>query len=219
MYYVNPSTWWIGGVLAATLHNIPVQCTQDETARFTPPPGQTCETYTSAYASMSPGYLLPATGDGICRWCEYSVGDDYLASLNIKASDKWRDFGIFVAFVISNWALVYFFIWTVRIKGWSFGMGYLFGGLGKLVGLITKPFKGLGKKNAKQGDAEGKAETAADESPKEEQVEESPAEEEEEEKVLEGGEKADHEPNASEAKAQKANDATGEEGAHTMGGV
>lgn len=66
-----------------------------------------------------------------------------MSTLNIKPHDKWRDFGIFLAFVISNWFLVYFFIYTVRIRGWSFGLGYVFGVLGKLADLITAPFKKL----------------------------------------------------------------------------
>lgn len=37
--------------------------------------------------------------------------------------------------------LVYFFIYTVRVRGWGFGLGYVFGGLGKLVDLIKKPFQ------------------------------------------------------------------------------
>jgi ATP-binding cassette, subfamily G (WHITE), member 2, SNQ2 len=43
--------------------------------------------------------------------------------------------------VFSNWFLVYFFIWTVRVKGWSFGFGKLFGALGKGVDAVKKPFK------------------------------------------------------------------------------
>lgn len=50
--------------------------------------------------------------------------------------------------------LVYFFIYTVRIRGWGFGMGYLFGGLGKVFGLITKPFAGLFSKKDKEGEKE-----------------------------------------------------------------
>ena len=51
------------------------------------------------------------------------------------------DFGIFLTFVITNWLLVYFFIYTVRVRGWSFGFGTLFGGLGKLVNLMKRPFQ------------------------------------------------------------------------------
>ena len=74
-----------------------------------------------------------------CMYCQYSVGNQFLSSLNINASDKWRDFGVFLVFVVTNWFLVYFFIWSVRIKGWGFGFGYIFGPLGKLVAAIKKP--------------------------------------------------------------------------------
>jgi len=140
MYYINPSTWWISGVLAATLHDIPVQCTSDEAAHFNPPPGQTCTQYAGAFAQSAGGYLLNPAATADCAYCPYSSGDQYLATLNIQAGQKWRDFGIFLIFVFSNWFLVYFFIYTVRVKGWSFGLGYVFAGLGKVVDLVKKPF-------------------------------------------------------------------------------
>lgn len=142
MYYVNPSTYWIGVVLAATLHNIPVQCTDTETARFNSPPGQTCGAYAGSFAQRAGGYLVNPTATTDCQYCPYSVGDQYLTSLNITYEQRWRDFGIFLAFCISNWALVYFFIYTVRIKGWSFGCGYVFGGVGKAIGKVRGVFKG-----------------------------------------------------------------------------
>lgn len=139
MYYVNPSTYWIGGVLAATLHNVPVRCAVSETAHFNAPPGQTCQSYAGAFAQGAGGYLLNPGASSDCQYCPYSVGDQYLSTLNISASNKWRDFGIFLIFVCSNWGLVYFFIYTVRVKGWSFGLGKLFGLLGKMVDLVRKP--------------------------------------------------------------------------------
>ncbi|TID18910.1 ABC drug exporter AtrF [Venturia nashicola] len=142
MYYVNPSTYWIGGVLGATLHNIPVRCTDKETARFNSPPAQTCEAYAGTFARSAGGYLVNPTATTDCQYCPYSVGDQYLSSLNITYEQRWRDFGIFLAFCISNWALVYFFIYTVRIRGWSFGFGFLFGGAGKVVGKVKGGFKG-----------------------------------------------------------------------------
>lgn len=145
----SPSTYWIGGVLAATLNGVPVQCTSTETAQFDAPAGQTCSSYAGDFLQQAPGYLLNPDASTGCMYCPYTTGNDYLATLNIQASQKWRDFGIFLAFCISNWALVYFFVWSVRIKGWSFGFGKLFGTLGKVVDKL----KGKGKK--KQGD--GKA--------------------------------------------------------------
>ena len=79
-------------------------------------------------------------------YCQYRIGDQYLAGLNIRPDEKWRDFGIFLAFCVSNWALVYFFIYTVRIKGWSFGFGSLFGALGKAARMVKGLFKRMGQK-------------------------------------------------------------------------
>lgn len=149
MYYVNPSTYWIGGVLAATLRGQPVQCTSSETAHFNAPAGQTCSSYAGAFARQAGGYLLNPSATADCQYCPYSTGDQYMATLNIYPSNKWRDFGIFLAFCVSNWALVYFFIYTVRIRGWSFGFGWLFGTMGKAVGAVKGMFKSKSKEEKK----------------------------------------------------------------------
>lgn len=88
------------------------------------------------------GYLLNPSATSGCGYCPYRDGAEYLRGLNVSPADKWRDLGIFAAFCLSNWALVYFFIYTVRVRGWSFGLGSVFGGLGKAVaigkGLVAK---------------------------------------------------------------------------------
>ncbi|KAK8120926.1 ATPase [Apiospora kogelbergensis] len=140
MYWVNPSTYWISGMLAATLDGSPVECAPMEAAQFDAPPGQSCGTYAGAFAESAGGRLLNPNATAGCMYCPYTSGNQYLTTLNIEAGQKWRDFGIFLAFCISNWFLVYFFIYTVRVRGWSFGLGYVFGGLGKLAGLVKKPF-------------------------------------------------------------------------------
>lgn len=141
--HISAATYWIAGILAATLTGIPVECTPSEAGHFNPPPGQTCQEYAGQFAQASPGYLLNPMARTDCQYCPYSVGDQYLSTLNIQADEKWRDFGIFLVFVCTNWMLVYFFIYSVRIRGWSFGFGYIFGVLGKGVELVKKPFKGL----------------------------------------------------------------------------
>lgn len=147
VYYLIPSTYWIGGVMAATLSSLTVTCAPGEAATFNPPPGQTCAQYASAFVqSVGRGYLTNPDAISECGYCQYRNGTEYMATLNVKPEDKWRNFGIFAAFCCSNWALVYFFVYTVRIRGWSFGFGFVFGGLGRLVDLIVRPFQGRRKR-------------------------------------------------------------------------
>lgn len=143
MYWVNPSTYWLGGVIAATLRDIPVHCGPDEAAVFDPPPGMTCGQYAQPYVdAVGSGYVTEPAATSRCGYCQYASGIEYMASLNVRPGDKWRYLPIFLAFVVSNWALVYFFVYTVRVRGFGFGFGYVFGGLGKVVGGVKA---GVGK--------------------------------------------------------------------------
>ncbi|RMZ87063.1 hypothetical protein DV736_g5713, partial [Chaetothyriales sp. CBS 134916] len=151
MYWINPSTWWIGGVLASVLGDFTVKCKEGEMTIFNPPPGQTCVGYAGDWVqSTQRGYLTNPNATSACGYCPYRNGEEYLRTINVSPGDKWRDFGVFLVFVWTNWMLVYFFIYFVRVKGWRFGMGYLFGGLSKLVDTI----KGLLKKGEKKEESE-----------------------------------------------------------------
>ncbi len=127
MYYVNPSTYWIGGILAATLPAVQVVCSASETTLFRAPPGTTCAEYAGTYISdvLRRGYLVDPAATDVCGYCAFRDGTEYLTTLNLRPDQQWRDFGIFLLFVLSNWALVYFFIYTVRVRGWSFGLGFV----------------------------------------------------------------------------------------------
>ncbi|KAJ5203939.1 ABC multidrug transporter atrF [Penicillium cinerascens] len=149
MYYVNPVTWWLRGVLSSVLPSVQIRCAAEEYTRFNPPPGKTCGEYAGNFVQnlAGVGYLNDPNATQNCEYCPYSTGSEYMANLNVHAGDKWRCFGIFLAFVIINWALVYFFIYTVRVRGWGFGLGYVFGLGGMIVDAIKKPFQ---KKAAEQ---------------------------------------------------------------------
>ncbi|KAJ5935927.1 ABC multidrug transporter atrF [Penicillium verhagenii] len=143
MYYVNPVTWWLRGVLSAILPSVTIQCAEGETTKFTPPSGMTCGEYAGDYVKniAGIGYLVDSSSTSECQYCPYSSGAEYMAELNVHADDKWRCFGIFLAFVIINWFLVYFFIYSVRVRGWSFGFGYVFGLGGMLVEGVKRVFQ------------------------------------------------------------------------------
>lgn len=72
MYWVNPSTYWIGGVLAATLNGIPADCSSSEAAHFDPPPGQTCMSYAGAFAQSATGFLKNPDATTDCQYCQVS---------------------------------------------------------------------------------------------------------------------------------------------------
>jgi ATP-binding cassette subfamily G (WHITE) protein 2 (SNQ2) len=125
IYYINPSTYWIAGVLAAVLKDTTVVCAPGEATIFNAPPGQTCGDYAGAWVRdvARQGYIIDLNATGQCWYCPYRSGEEYLATLNISVDQKWRNFGVFLAFVCTNWLLVYFFIYTVRVRRWSFGFG------------------------------------------------------------------------------------------------
>ena len=156
IYFLNPSTYWIGGVIAATLKDLPVKCAPGEAALFNPPPGQTCSQYAAAFVrEAGRGYLTNPDATAACGYCQYASGTEYMASLNVSPDKKWKYLPIFLAFCISNWALVYFFIYTVRVRGWSFGMGYVFGLPWMVVGLVKKGISKIfgGKKTDTAGES------------------------------------------------------------------
>jgi ATP-binding cassette subfamily G (WHITE) protein 2 (SNQ2) len=145
IYYLNPSTYWIAGIMAVTLKDQQVRCGDGEAAIFNPPSSQTCSEFALEYAEQLGGYLVNPNDTSECQYCPYSDGKQYLQALNLEANDAWRNFGIFLGFCFSNWMLVYFFIWSVRVKGWSFGFGTLTGlfdkAIEKISGLLTRKSK------------------------------------------------------------------------------
>ncbi|AEO64846.1 uncharacterized protein THITE_2111183 [Thermothielavioides terrestris NRRL 8126] len=104
LYYLNPSSYWISGVLAATLTGQPVRCAPSEAAYFSPPAGQTCGDFAGAFVrEAGRGYLMNPNATADCGYCPYATGDEYLATLGISPDTKWRNFGIFLVFCFTNW--------------------------------------------------------------------------------------------------------------------
>ncbi|KAE8144705.1 ABC-2 type transporter-domain-containing protein [Aspergillus avenaceus] len=113
MYYATPFTYWIGGVLSSVLHGMPVVCDESELAVFESPPNMTCQEYAGPWlAKHGVGYLSNPDGAGQCGYCKYNAGDDYLSEIGLGSSKIWPYFGIFLAFVISNYLMVYLLVYV-----------------------------------------------------------------------------------------------------------
>ncbi|KAG7293979.1 hypothetical protein NEMBOFW57_004040 [Staphylotrichum longicolle] len=114
MYYVSPFTYWIGGITSTMLHGRPVVCSEDETLIFNPPPNMTCGTYLAA--GQAPGTLQNPSAVEACRYCPISVADQFLASVNIFWSQRWRNFGIMWAYVVFDIAVAIGVYYVFRVK-------------------------------------------------------------------------------------------------------
>ncbi|KIW37521.1 uncharacterized protein PV06_10174 [Exophiala oligosperma] len=107
MYWLTPFHYLLEAMLSVIIHDQPVRCNQGEYARFPAPPGQTCQSYVEPYIRQAGGYVQVAS-DGLCEFCQYANGDQFGHGFSVYYSHKWRDFGIFCAFVGFNYAVVYF---------------------------------------------------------------------------------------------------------------
>jgi ATP-binding cassette subfamily G (WHITE) protein 2 (SNQ2) len=110
MYWLSPFNYLIEGFLAAVTHDVPVICDTNELARFSPPPGQNCASYTNKFIAQAGGYVQTGA-DGLCEFCQYSNGDQFAASFNIYYSNIWRDYGLMWAYCIFNFAVVFLCSW------------------------------------------------------------------------------------------------------------
>jgi ATP-binding cassette, subfamily G (WHITE), member 2, SNQ2 len=81
MYYVAPFTYLLEGFLGLVVHNVPVRCEDSELAKFSAPPGQSCQTYAGPYTQQAGGYVQDL-GNGLCGICQYANGDEFVSTYN-----------------------------------------------------------------------------------------------------------------------------------------
>lgn len=140
MYWLTPFHYLLEGFLGVVVHDIPMECVQREESFFSIPPGfGTCQEYAGAFVDAATGYVRDA-GGGMCAYCQFRNGDQFVrlsplllhyilhlnpiynengllicfwqaTNFNVYYSNKWRDYGIFWAFVAFNFAAVFFFSW------------------------------------------------------------------------------------------------------------
>ena len=116
MYRVNPLTYIVSGISATGLHEREIQCSQPETNRFNPPDGETCAQYLQTFMLEAPGQLLNPDATQDCQYCPLKNADQFLASVGISWTQRWRNFGIVWAYVAFNAFATYGFYFLVRTK-------------------------------------------------------------------------------------------------------
>ncbi|KAF6512916.1 hypothetical protein HZS61_007722 [Fusarium oxysporum f. sp. conglutinans] len=124
LYYLSPFTYLLGGMVTAVTSSVGVSCSSADLTLFTAPANETCSSYVSKWALSASAQLLnpEASGDDYCQVCRWTTGTQFLDQFNLgdgQLGGQWGSWGIFVVFTFSNLALVYFFTWATKLKGWK----------------------------------------------------------------------------------------------------
>ncbi|KAF5025555.1 hypothetical protein F66182_2363 [Fusarium sp. NRRL 66182] len=115
MYRVSPFTYLISALMSTGLANTDVTCAANEYVSFAPPNGSTCGEYLAAYVDDAGGYVLDNSSTTECLFCPIADTNVYLASLSSDYSNRWRDFGIGMVFIIVNIFSALALYWLVRM--------------------------------------------------------------------------------------------------------
>ncbi|GMM56132.1 hypothetical protein DAKH74_027480 [Maudiozyma humilis] len=102
MWKASPYTYFIQSLVGIMLHKKPVICAKDELTYFDPPTGQTCGEYMAPFLKYGTGYVKNENATTNCAYCQYSVGDEYLAFISAPYSNLWRNFGFYFAYIFFN---------------------------------------------------------------------------------------------------------------------
>lgn len=121
MYYVSPFTYWISGIVSTMLHGRVVQCAPDENLVFNPPPNLTCGQYLAPLAGQLPGTLQNPSATESCQYCSLTIADQFLGSVDIFWSERWRNFGIMWAYIVFDIAAAIAVYYLFRVRGVGIG--------------------------------------------------------------------------------------------------
>ncbi|KAF3906004.1 hypothetical protein ABW21_db0204491 [Orbilia brochopaga] len=119
LYYANPAAWAVRSAIANVVHGLDITCGNEELVTFHPPSGQTCLQFAGEWLAGTTGYFVDENATVDCRYCTYKTGDEYLANLNVKYSERFHYFGYLWIFVFTNIALIFITYAAVRDVRWS----------------------------------------------------------------------------------------------------
>ena len=107
LYELDPFTRLIGGAVTTALDGLPVNCRPEELNAFNAPAGTTCGEYMQDFFSNGGvGYIVDDNATR-CEYCAYRVGNQFFEPLGFRFDNRWRDLGIFAAFIGSNLIILF----------------------------------------------------------------------------------------------------------------
>ncbi|CAI4765162.1 CQS_1a_G0047380.mRNA.1.CDS.1 [Saccharomyces cerevisiae] len=119
MWKLSPYTYFLQNLVGLLMHDKSVRCSKNEMSVFSPPIGQTCGEFTKPFFEFETGYITNPDATSNCAYCQYKVGDEYLARMNASFSYLWRNFGLIWAYIIFNIIAMIAVYYVVQVKHFS----------------------------------------------------------------------------------------------------
>jgi ATP-binding cassette subfamily G (WHITE) protein 2 (SNQ2) len=108
IYYLDPFTYLVGGLLGGVLWDVKVECAASELVHFSVSSlNQTCGEYMADFLATQTGYLVDPRSTSTCSFCQYETGADYAKTFNLTEKYySWRDVSLYSfaqQFVLDFW--------------------------------------------------------------------------------------------------------------------
>ncbi|KAF9531189.1 ABC-2 type transporter-domain-containing protein [Crepidotus variabilis] len=117
MYHLSPYTYLVEALIGQGFGHEEITCAAKELVTIQPPSGEVCSSYMGPYISSFGGYLTNPDATSACQFCSARTTDQWLGpTFNMFYSHHWRDFGLFWAYILFNFALLFFITYYVRIR-------------------------------------------------------------------------------------------------------
>ncbi|KAA8647011.1 hypothetical protein EYZ11_000144 [Aspergillus tanneri] len=114
LHQLDPFTRIVSGMVTTELYGRPVVCRPNEYNHFQAPPGQTCGEYMQPFFDRGGLGYLAENATQACKYCAFKVGDQFYQTFTMNFDHRWRDLGIYIAYIGSNLIIIFLAVSQVR---------------------------------------------------------------------------------------------------------
>ncbi|ENH62835.1 ABC transporter CDR4 [Fusarium oxysporum f. sp. cubense race 1] len=115
MYRVSPLTYLIGAMISNGVGKQELACSEIEFLQFQTPENLTCGEYVGQFVQAVGGALSNPGSNQTCLYCPIASTDTYLATMSIRYSERWRNFGLLWAFIVFDVIAALAAYWLIRV--------------------------------------------------------------------------------------------------------
>jgi len=117
MYRLSPNTYLSEGLLSEAIGHHEINCAAKEFVSLEPPSGSSCGAYLQTFIDNFGGYLTNPDATSACQFCSSRTTDQFIGSVfNIFYSHRWRNAGIFCAYILFNTTVLFSVGYLAHVK-------------------------------------------------------------------------------------------------------